>query len=53
MKIKKYKEKIIAVVIFILANIICPIIVSKIENVDFKNAFTIIWKKIFEFDFLT
>lgn len=49
MKIKKYKEKIIAVVIFILANIICPIIVSKIENVDFKNAFTTIWKKIFEF----
>lgn len=49
MKIKKYKEKIIAVVIFILANIICPIIVSKIENIDFKNAYTIIWKKIFEF----
>ena len=48
MNFKKYKEKIIAVVIFILANIICPIFVSKFENIDFKNAFAIMWKKIFE-----
>lgn len=49
MNLKKYKEKIIAVAIFILANIICPIFVSKFENIDFKNAFAIMWKKIFEF----
>jgi len=48
MKQKKYKEKIIAIGIFILANIICPILVSKFENIDLKNAFTIMWKKIFE-----
>ena len=49
MNLKKYKEKIIAIVIFILANIICPIFVSKVENIDFKNAFAIMWRKIFEF----
>ena len=43
MNLKKYKEKIIAIVIFILANIICPIFVSKVENIDFKNAFAIMW----------
>lgn len=48
MKIKEYKDKIIAVVVFLLANIICPIIVSKIQNIDFINAFVTMWKKIFE-----
>lgn len=44
---KKHKEKIIAVVVFILANIICPILVSKVENIDFINAFITMWKAIY------
>ena len=46
---KKHKEKIIAVVVFILANIICPIFVSKVENIDFINAFITMWKAIWQF----
>ena len=49
MKLDKIKKKIIPIGLFILANIICPIIVSKIENINYKDAFFSLWTKIINF----